>query len=242
MSPLRSSVPLYDTLYSLWPMSPLRHLPPLWSSVPLWSCVASTTLYQLYGTLPPLLPSIPSMALCPSSVFYPHYCPLYCPLYPQHLFPSLFPLRPFVLSTLLCLLYGPQSPLPPSEKQRYKRSDPSCFAKCFAKMYFAKHQGLSLIYSVSAIVAIITITRDYRSCEIISENGYDNSDYHIQQEAIIGFRGKMKSPFRLYHSRKTDTGRQVDLNTCSHKLKIVDLHVYHLACPLTCKKVYLQLE
>jgi hypothetical protein len=177
------------------------------------------------------------MALCPLTVLYPLYCLLYCPLSAQHPFPSLSPLRPFVLSTLLCLLYSPLSPLKPSAPSTalcslyrgrpLKNSDtsevtPLVSRNVLRKCISSKHQGLSLIYSVSAIFAIITITRDYRSCEKLSENSYGNRDYHIQQEAIIGFRGKMKSPFRINRNKKTEAGRQVDLNTCSHKSKIVD--------------------
>jgi hypothetical protein len=70
------------------------------------------------------------------------------------------------------------------------------------------HKYISLLFCEMHFVNILdycdlfnkTINYDYRLCKICSnksEKSCDNHDNHIQQEAIIVFREKLKTPFRI---------------------------------------------
>ncbi len=90
--------------------------------------MAPSYLYDapsLYGPLSfrcflfPQQPSVSSTALCflNSSLFPQQPCPLYCPLFfysPYPLHGPLFLLWPFILSMVLCFLFGPLSLYGPS--------------------------------------------------------------------------------------------------------------------------------
>jgi hypothetical protein len=118
MSPLRPSVPHYDTLYPLGSYVPSTGLCYLYYPLPsLWPYIPSAVLCPhqlssvpstaLYGPLPPLrplsllCPSVPSITLCP----------LYSSL--SSLLLSVSSTAPFPLYGFLRLLYGPLSPVWP---------------------------------------------------------------------------------------------------------------------------------
>ncbi len=143
------------------------------------------TLSSLYGALFLLRPCILSMTLC---------------FLNSRLYGPLSPLQPSVLSMALCFLYGPL-------KTAKKVKLPLLFRKMFCKTHFVKTPRVVAIYFVLAmitIIAIITIITQAKYSAIIEKYRYrlskkscDNLDNRIQQEAIIVFREKFKTPFRI---------------------------------------------
>jgi hypothetical protein len=149
------------------------------------------TISPLWDPLSSLRPFISSTALCP-------------------LYGLLFPLRPSVPSKALCPLYGPLSPLwppVPSEKQRNKRNDPLLLQNVFQNVFRHNSKVYRNLFRISDN-RDYRDNHDYHSSEIISDNreigiialakkSCDNHDNHIQQEAIIVFCEKLKTPFRI---------------------------------------------
>ncbi len=106
----------------------------------------------------------------------------------------------------LCSLYGPLSPLRPSvpsKTQRNKRNDPLDSQNVLQKAFLKNSKGYRDLFRVSDN----RDNHDYHSSEMLSdyrfgEKSCDNRNNHFQYEAIIVFREKLKTPFRI---NPTDT-------------------------------------
>jgi hypothetical protein len=145
----------------------------------------------LYGALFPLRPCILSMTLC--FLNRPARSTTLCLLYSP-----LFPLSPSVPSITLCPLYGPLSPLRPSV---------SSTALCLL-CGPPNSKGCRDLIRISDD-RDDRDNHDYHS----SEKSCDNRDKHIHQEAIIVFREKLKTPFRINPTQR------FFYNVYSHKRK-----------------------
>jgi hypothetical protein len=130
------------------------------------------------------------------SVLSTALCLLYSSL---PLYDYLPPLGPSVLSTALCLLYSPLSPLQPSVpsgKQRNKQNNPIVSLNVFQNAFCQNSKGYRDLFRISDNHGY-RYNHDYHSSEILGRKSCDNCNNHIQQEAIIIFREKMKTPFRI---------------------------------------------
>jgi hypothetical protein len=99
-----------------------------------------------------------------------------------------------------CSLYGPLK----TEKL------PLLLCEMFSKTHFIKTPRIVAIYFVLAMIAIIAIITIITQAKYLrnsddrfSKKSCDNRDNHIQKEAIIIFREKLKTPFRINPSTKT---------------------------------------
>jgi hypothetical protein len=154
------------------------------------------------GPLLPLRRFIPPKALCPSTVLCPSTA--HCTLWP------------FVSSIALCPLCGPLFPLRPSVPSAalWKTAKQAKRLLLFREM-FCKTR---LVKTPRVICDLFCISdnwnycdnHDYRSSEILSDNrkiamftlAKKVAIYainHIQQEAIILFREKLKTPNKIWN-------------------------------------------
>ncbi len=176
--------PLYGPLLPLRRSVPSTALYPLYDILFLQQPPArSTTLCLLDSPLFPLSSSVPLKALCP----------LYGPL---------SPLRPSVPSMALSPLYGLLFPRRPSENSETSTSLVSW--NVLQNAFCQNSKDCRDLFRISDD-RDHRDNHDYHSSEILSDNreiaiialAKKGCDNHIQQKAIIVFREKLKTPFRI---------------------------------------------